>query len=392
MDFDRELLKYCETPRQLEFFNLVLENGTVAGASRAMGIAERNGAMMMSRIRKNAERRHYAPDNHINHPLPQQQTSRGVSQLVDEDGNVKLTWFKSKPRAEALYDSLITALEEHKPKPFPSIKSPKKGNQDLLDLFTLTDYHFGMLAWRQECGDSWDMDIAEKTFIQVITEMIEKAKIGQDSNTALLNLQGDLLHYDSLEAVTPSSKHVLDADGRAPKMIEVVMTCCEWAVLKLLESYKEVKVLVVEGNHDLYGSIWLRKHLKAMFRNNKRVVVDDTEFPYYAHLHGEIMLGFHHGHKKKNQDLPALFSCEPRYREMWGKAGYCYIHTGHYHHREKEGGEHSGAVVERHPTIAAADSHAVRGGYVSKRGAYVITYDAKLGEISRASVYPRSVK
>ena len=74
---------------------------------------------------------------------------------------------------------------------------------------------------------------------------------------------------------------------------------------------------------------------------------------------------------------------------MWGKANYTYIHTGHYHHREKEAKEAGGAVVIRHPTLAAADAHAVRGGYISKRGAHVITYHVEDGEVDVSTVYPR---
>jgi hypothetical protein len=130
------------------------------------------------------------------------------------------------------------------------------------------------------------------------------------------------------------------------------------------------------------------KSHEAYFSRNKRVEVLDTEFPFYAYLHGEIMLAFHHGHKVKNKSLPALFASEPRYRAMWGKAQYCYVHTGHYHQREQDQSEFGGAVVERHPTIAARDAYAARGGYVSWRAMNCITYHKTKGEVSRRSVVP----
>ena len=81
----------------------------------------------------------------------------------------------------------------------------------------------------------------------------------------------------------------------------------------------KVVVVQAEGNHDMSGSIWLRKHIKYVFKDDKRVEVIDNEFPYYAYLHGEILLGFHHGHKKKMAQLPKLFSSEPRFRKLWGQ-------------------------------------------------------------------------
>jgi hypothetical protein len=51
--------------------------------------------------------------------------------------------------------------------------------------------------------------------------------------------------------------------------------------------------------------------------------------------------------------------------------------------------EDGGAIVERHPTLAARDAYAARGGYVSFRGARAITYDKQLGEVERITVLPR---
>ena len=104
------------------------------------------------------------------------------------------------------------------------------------------------------------------------------------------------------------------------------------------------------------------------------------------------MLAFHHGHKVKNKALPELFAAEPRYRGMWGQARYTYIHTGHYHHQEQDTSEAGGAIVERHPTLAARDAYAARGGYVADRKAHAITYHKTEGEIMRVSVPPRAAK
>ena len=46
-------------------------------------------------------------------------------------------------------------------------------------------------------------------------------------------------------------------------------------------------------------------------------------------------------------------------------------------------------IVERHPTLAARDAYAARGGYVSKRAAKVITYDKEHGEVGSSTVLPR---
>jgi hypothetical protein len=102
------------------------------------------------------------------------------------------------------------------------------------------------------------------------------------------------------------------------------------AIKIMLKRFKKVIVVQAEGNHDMAGSVWLRKHIKHMFVNEPRVEVMDVEFPYYAMLWGEIMLAFHHGHKKKMGQLQKLFSSEPRYRAIWGAAkAYLYTHRAY---------------------------------------------------------------
>jgi len=86
-------------------------------------------------------------------------------------------------------------------------------------------------------------------------------------------------------------------------------------------------------------------------------------------------------------NLPKLFASEPRTREMWGRASYTYIHSGHYHHERLI--EDGGAISEQHPTLAGRDAYAARGGWVSRRGAKLITYDKIDGEVSRHTVRPR---
>jgi hypothetical protein len=99
------------------------------------------------------------------------------------------------------------------------------------------------------------------------------------------------------------------------------------------------------------------------------------------------MLGFHHGHKMRMANLQKLFAAEPRFREMWGKAKHCYIHCGHLHHERVL--DDAGATIEQHPTLSARDHYSSSHGYISQRGAKVITYDKLDGEIHRVTVRPR---
>ena len=384
-----DLIEFADTEVQRNTINAINEcGGNQTKAAKLLGVNIRNVQRCMDRIKKKAAQRGWSPNHDMTHTTPDGFHVKGVSTLYDDAGNLKIQWVKTNITLENQLKAIVDAIDEKiKELPaLPKIKAPKKLNKDLCTLYTITDYHVGMYAWDKEAGDNWDTDIAKEVLINTMSDLMLGSP---NAETAILNLQGDFLHWDGLDAVTPTSGHIVDADTRFSLMVELGMDLCINCIEMLLKKHKTVKVIICEGNHDLAGSVWMQKFIKKIFRSNKRVLVDDTAFPYYAHLHGRIMLGFHHGHKKKNTALPELFASEPRYREMWGKALYTYIHTGHYHRVEQDMSECGGAIVERHPTLAARDSYAARGGWVSWRAARAITYHFEDGEECRVTRPPR---
>ena len=96
------------------------------------------------------------------------------------------------------------------------------------------------------------------------------------------------------------------------------------------------------------------------------------------------MLAFHHGHLSKNHALPLLFAAQ--YPVIWGATSKRYIHTGHRHHKDEK--EHPGVTVVQHPTLAARDAYAARGGWISEREATAMTYHRKYGLVGRTTVTP----
>ena len=374
------------TPTQRKAVELVIKHGSGRKAAKAEG-KDHSGLNRTIRRAKEAAatKKGFQPSADLLHKTAAGMAITGISTAYKPDGSVGQQWVKQSPDKEAALAAMLEAIESYEWKPAPVIKSPTTTDKDLCTLITLTDYHLGMYSWAAESGDDWDIKIAEKVAFNAINQMVNDSP---NSDQGILNLQGDFLHFDSLKAVTPASGHILDADSRSSKMIELSMVIMMNCVELMLKKFAHVKVIVCEGNHDEYGSAWLRKAAKQIYRNNNRLTVDDNEFPYYAHQHGKIMLGFHHGHKMKNQQLPQLFAGEPRFRAMWGETEYCYIHTGHYHHSEAHIAEGGGAIVERHPTLAARDAYAARGGYISKRAAHAITYHVEHGEIKRTTVTP----
>lgn len=307
----------------------------------------------------------------------------GRSTLRNRDGEVVAEWEKTaldREKIEEARQAAYNALAAELPRAAP-VSAPKAYNADLATVYTLTDAHIGMLAWHREGGQDWDLGIAEETIVGCFAEAI---KGSPDAELAIFNQLGDLLHYDSLTAVTPTSGHILDADGRFTKMVEVAVRVLRRVISMMLEKHPRVHVLMCEGNHDMASSVWLRTMFKALYENEPRVTVDDSALPYYCYRHGETMLAFHHSHLKRLEQLRGHIAAQ--FPVDWGATKKRYIHTGDKHHSSEK--DEMGAKLIQHPTLAARDAYVARGGWHSERYMSAITYHRKFGEVGRVTVSP----
>jgi len=333
-------------------------------------------------VERYAAEKGYSPKHGIEHPLPEHLMLSGTSTLTDMvTGEQRLQWLKSSMDRHQLKANMIAAanaLTAGLPKEKP-VPAPEYVLDDMLSTYVITDMHFGMLAWHEEGGDNWNLNIAENAlydWASKATSMVPKSK------RAILAQLGDHLHHDSLDSVTPTNRHSLDADGRYPKIVEATVRGLRRMIQMLLSHHQEVVVLMVEGNHDPIGSVWLREMFSALYEDEPRVTVDKSPLPYYCVEHGNTSVLFSHGHLKKPKQIAEVFAAQ--FRNIIGRTKYSYAHMGHMHHSLVH--ETPLMVIEQHQTLAAKDAYAARGGWHSQRGAQVITYSAEHGEIGRVRI------
>jgi hypothetical protein len=381
------LLNYCTTERQRQIITLHEEGLGYQKIGDKIGVSKWVARDIIKNIKRKAAIQGHSPDHDMVHTVPEGFVLRGVSTYYNSDGNPVAQWVKSQSDKERQFQMMIERIEVacEGINPWKPVKKPKVVEDDLLSLLVITDFHLGSYCWGQETSEDYDTNMARDLFLSSIKDMIDstpKSKIGM-----LCNL-GDFLHWDGLEQLTPSGKNLLEGDSRYSRIVDIAMTVMDEAVRMMLKKYEKVVFVCAEGNHDIAGSIWLRKFIRKLYANEPRLEVIDNDFPYYAYRHGSTMLCFHHGHKAKMGSLPKVFSSEPRFREDWGRSKIAYIHSGHYHHERVL--EDAGAITEQHPTLASRDSYATRLGLMSHRGAKVITYNNDDGEVSRITIRPRS--
>ena len=380
LKIDENLYKYC-TPRQRELLEAINFHGSAKAASIALGINLGAASDAHVAVKKKAALRGYAPENDFTRPVPQGYVTKGVSTYYDREGKPTGQWVKASLTHEALVEAMRDTVAGFKDQIQPAdiVAAPAASEEHLCNLYTFTDYHLGMLAWHEEGGSDWNVSIAEKTIIAALTQMLNQSP---NAHTAVLNIQGDFLHTDGKTPVTPTSKHVLDADTRFPKIRRAAIRIIRSLVAISLQRHQAVYLIIAEGNHDEESAGWLADLFAVHYEEEPRVTVNDSVLPFYVFEWGNTMLGVHHGHKVKNESLPLLFAAQ--FPQQWGRTTRREIHCGHRHHRDEK--EYNGVTVVQHPTLAARDAYAARGGWIADRAAWAITYHKKYGAVGRVMI------
>lgn len=357
-------------------------HGTTTAAASALGCHHSN---IVRRRKALVLRGLWKPDDKI---VPHPYHVKGKSILYDRNGEERMAWVKADVRFDDIKEKIQQVVEGFKDEITRVGKGevfPQNPASDLLNLFILTDFHLGLKAWHEETGgEDWDLQIAEDFMIRWMECAMERMPSAEVCVFAQL---GDFLHWDGMLAVTPQSKHVLDADTRFGKLIRVAIRLTRYIISKLLTKHNKVVVMHVPGNHDQSSAPWLAELTETAYELDDRVIVEKGTGLYFSYEHGSTSLFFHHGDKRRG--LRLADTLVSMYREVFGRTKYSYAHTGHLHsHEIKEGV----MVIEQHRTMSPLDAYAAGGGWRSGRDAKIITYSKNYGEVARVTVTPEMIK
>jgi hypothetical protein len=308
---------------------------------------------------------------------------------------IKLTLRRKVSKGiEAAATDLIERMRKWSPKAIrkPARAAARKTDPHMLEV-SVFDAHFGKLAWKPETGNNYDLEIAERVYLDAVKQLADDAK-GFTLERILFPIGQDFFHIDNLESKTTGGTPQ-DADGRYGKIMVAGTMACVKAIDHLLE-LAPVKLIWVPGNHDRTSSYHLGMFLWAWYRNNPRVEIDmtRTQTGRRYEQYGPVVIGFAHGDMIRHEKLPAVMMHEAR--EMMANSRTLEIHLGHLHKSQemvyRNTDTHAGGIrVRVLPSLSGTDKWHYDQGYVgtaraaeaylwSKRRGYVAHFSANVSE------------
>ena len=361
-----------------EMLDCLSQGMTLAEIARKFGV---NQSSTTRRKNKLVQEGLLSLDN-TQYALPAGHQLKGVTYKANNKGELLPYWVKSKiiddkEQKDNFIQTVIDAFKADLPKEPCTKRKSQHVKEDSLIAFPLGDPHIGMMAWHEECGDDWDLKIAEDVFTKTFGEIIDDSPAC--AQALIVNL-GDYFHYDNIEGLTTRSKNVLDRDGRTLKMFRVGILIARFIINTALSKHENVSWMNINGNHDDVLSIALGEALRLAYENNPRVSIISGYSPIQYFQWGETMIAAHHGHTIKMNKIGAVIAADQP--KMWGDTKHRYCMLGHIH--KDSGDTYPGIIVESFSTLAAPDSFAAWHGYGnSVRNQKAIIYTKDGGERRR---------
>lgn len=386
------LAPYCNSAAQAKTLEAVIKFGSNNKAAKALGVRRQTVDESIKRIRKNATRRGFDPDNDLTHASAPGNRFDSATTLYRHpepgpEGGIVLQWVRQRPELEsagaamrAYADELIGNIRPRK-----AVPAPKRVEADVMVGYPIGDHHFGMYATLGRAGGDYNVDKAKDVLAEAVDYLVESSPPAETG--VLVNL-GDFTHIDNRKNATPISGHVLDVDGYYEDICRAAAFAMAHAATRLLRKHKFVRIVNCPGNHDQDTAGWLSNFMLAWFRDEPRVTVDLTPGDWRFYQYGRNMFCYTHGHKAKLDSIPGIMATLAP--EMWGATSHRYAWAGHLHHTEaRSAKEHRGATVEQFGVLGPADEYARNLGYRAIQEMHSIAYRRDGGQLCRATYNPR---
>ena len=295
--------------------------------------------------------------------------------------------FIKKVREAKAKDAIEAMLDEAKkfaPK-YPKINYKTKDDGCLYEI-AMPDIHFGRLAWDEETGENYDIQIAQKAINSVVSQLLSFTT-KYNISRILLPLGNDFYNSDnSVDTTTRGTPQ--QEDTRWQKTfrkgwelaVEMIDDCTAVA---------PVDILIIPGNHDQQRSFYLGEVLKAWYANNENVQIDNRAAQRKYYQFGRSMIGFAHGYTEKIQSLPLIMALEAP--DMWAQTEYREWHTGDKHHKEDmvfRANEANGVLVRILRSLAPDDAWTFGKGFKSLKAAEAFLWHEREGLLAQFTAKP----
>ena len=269
-------------------------------------------------------------------------------------------WMNKKANAQIFQDSFVEFLKEYQP-----------SSQEIMSPKIEPHKQYGCLVINKQDShlNKYDVDGENKmedrfaAIIEKTETIISQARLSNNLDQIKYIIGSDEFNSEWTNATTKGTPQF----NILPYQESFKMICEHeiQMITLMLQSCSELEVIYVPGNHDEYAGWHLINWLSTFFRNECRVIFDDS--PKYRKYvsYGSSAMMFNHGDAIKPSKLAGIFPME--FKEEWSRHNNYYIFTGDKHHELSQ--DFNGIKFYQIPAFSNAKSQwDDKNGYTVSKG------------------------
>lgn len=279
---------------------------------------------------------------------------------------------RERKKTEITFDDIDNYFNNHTYKPIKQTNTFEiKDEANVLEI-DYADAHCGLLSWKPETGENYDLNIVSKRFKTLITDIVNRAKDKPFSKIVFATL-GDILHIDN-EDNTTTKGTLQQADGRISKIFNYGLDLMIDTINELETLGLPIEYIYCSGNHDRNTGYYLAKALELYYRNDKQITFDVAPRPQKIFSYGKNLIGLCHGDMPQKNLGKWL---QTNYRKEFGNSRFAEVHCGHLHSESVK--ENCGVLVKNLPAICESSFWEAQQGYHSTRGVMCFVWNKDKG-------------
>ena len=247
-------------------------------------------------------------------------------------------------------NEMVALLESFSPK---AEKDYEPVTDPVVYEISLPDIHYGKYTGQT-------LDEAEEEYMNTVKDLLGKAD-GLNIEKILLPIGNDGMNSEGYSRATTKGTPQQDS----AEWQETFVGYCNLMVraIHYLAKTAPVDVVVVQGNHDYERMFYAGEYLRAFFKNDERVDVDNNFDSRKYYKYGVNLIMFTHGDKEKPAEMPLIMATEQPM--LFAETKFREVHCGHKHKEQVD--EYRGIKVRFIPSICANDAWHKMMGYEAKR-------------------------
>ena len=274
--------------------------------------------------------------------------------------------YKTLSKEEIINITKEVIKENIKPYANVSNKKDKTLDADKMLILSVADLHLGRYCNELDSGTTYNMEIAKEYFRHVIKELIRLQKQKKVGNL-LYTIGNDFFNYDNVHGTTTKGTPLQNSVSYR-EMYKVGLELQIEALKSIKKHFNNIKVVLVQGNHDEILDYTLFLALEQIFANDDIITFNNDYKKTKVEIFGNNSIFMDHGdtnYKRLVQTLPA------RYSKEYGSTEH-RIALLHHLHSQQAIDELTGITAYRLSTLAPTDEYEYKNSFGSVKGTQML--------------------